>query len=735
MQEISKIYDFIDKKIKISTGKIVTLAQSSVLLNLGGTTLLAVLTVDKEDSDLDFFPLSVEYIEKMYARGVISTSPFKKREGLPSDDAIIKARQVDHSIRSLFPKGFKKQVSIVLTVLSYDQINDPEPLALLGSSLCAMLANIPFYGPASGIVVCVDQNKDIILNPSAEGREEYLSEFFISGTDSKILNIEGWAKEIEESMMFSILEKSLLQIQEVNQIQKDFYRLVKGVDFFIPKNEEINLPVDKELIEYIDKNYRNQIEDIVFSEEKFDRDLSTKVLVSEIKSNFENILNEQQKSIITENSSPELLNEINQTTLYSASESDISKAVDYVARKILRDSILYHEKRRLGRGLLQIRPMYAEIDTIPYVHGSALFSRGLTQSLSIVTLGSLNNGLLIESMEGEETKRFMHHYNMPMYTTGEAGRFSYHPGRREIGHGAIGENALKNMIPSENEFPYTIRIVSEILTSNGSTSMAATCSSSMALMAAGIPMKEPVAGISVGLVTEDNNESNYKLLLDIEGIEDFYGDMDFKVAGTKNGITSIQYENKLKGVSIDILKEAFLIARDGRLQVLEVMNKVISNSRKNLPENAPVVESLQIDQDDIGALIGPGGKNIKELISKSTDFAKNKVDISIEDTGKVLVTAFNKAQMDYVKNYISTNFAGAELGKIYEGVIASVTNYGVFVDVSTKITGLCHISEISNKRLSSLELQKMFKVGQKVKVKVIKIDGEGRINFSMKGLN
>jgi polyribonucleotide nucleotidyltransferase len=339
---------------------------------------------------------------------------------------------------------------------------------------------------------------------------------------------------------------------------------------------------------------------------------------------------------------------------------------------------------------------------------------------------------MIDDMEGESTKTFMHHYNMPPYASGETGRFNYHPGRREIGHGAIGENALRNMIPSTDVFPYTIRVVSEIMNSNGSTSMGATCASSMALMAAGVPLKAAVAGIGVGLITDAENEDNYKLLLDIEGIEDFYGDMDFKITGTTEGITAIQYENKLRGVKLDILKKAVRLAQKGRLEVLEVMNKVINAPKSELAPTAPMVDTVEIKQDRIGELIGPGGKNIKELIAKAEAHSNKPVDININDEGKVTITASNKAQMDFVKDTIEVMFAEPEIGKEYEGVVDRVMPYGLFINVTSAISGLLHVSEMFKERVNA-DLAKMFKEGDKVKVAILKVE-DGRLNFTMKGL-
>lgn len=714
---VEKTYKVGNAEVKLSTGKIANLAAGSVVLEMGGTTLLATVTVDKVDASQDFFPLSVEYIEKMYARGAINGSKYQKREGSPTEEAIIKARQVDHSIRSLFPKGFKKAVTVILTVLSYDEVNDPEILAVFGASTALMLTGVPYYGPSSSVVACVDDVQNVIINPEAGDREGYMAEFLLSGLDDKFLNIEGWAKEVVEEKMDDILDKSIAVIKEMNDVQRDFVAMVfekngkPNLGIVIDESVNIELLAPEELITYIkDKNYE-EIKKALFV--KKDKDTNRN----------------DNLQVIKDQLATELKDE-NGEAKYIA--MDISNAVEYVARKVLRESILKEGKRVTDRGLDEIRPLEAEVDVLKTVHGSALFQRGLTQSLSIVTLGSQSMEQTLEEMEGEYKKSFMHHYNMPGYASGESSRYNYRPGRREVGHGAIGENALKNMVPSSEVFPYTIRVVSEIMTSNGSTSMAATCAASMALMAAGVPMKEAVAGIGVGLITEDGNEDSYKLILDIEGIEDFYGDMDFKVTGTKNGITAIQYENKLRGVKLSILKEAFRLAKFGRAKVLEVMNSAISAPREKLSPNAPIIEQIQIKVDQIGELIGPGGKNIKELVQKGKDqFDGKNLDVTVEQDGIVTVTASHRAQMDYVKGLVTDMFATAVLGEEYNGTVDKIMPYGIFVNVSPNITGLAHVSEITDVR--NPDVSKMFKEGDKVKVKVLKLE-EGRVSFTMKGI-
>lgn len=713
MRETKKTYDLNGTELEISTGKLATLSSGAVLLKMGGTSVLATTSIDKKDAEQDFFPLSVEYIEKMYARGAISGSRFEKREGFPSEEAIIKARQVDHSIRSLFPKSYRKPVMVVLTVMSYDQENDPEILAVFGASLSLLLSGAPFYGPSSSVVTCIKEDGSIVLNPKVSQHENLKAEFLISGLDDRALNMEGWGIEIPEDIMDKTLDSANEVIKRMNEIQLDFVKEA-GVELNNQIVKEADLPVSEELITRIKTEKSEEIKKALFVEK--DKDTNRGENLRVIKDSlFEEISKEGVKEGEEE------------VTPYH-----IDLGVEYVARKILRMAAMEEGKRVTKRGLEDIRDLSAEIDILPTVHGSALFCRGLTQSLSIVTLGSLAKEQMIDEMEGESTKRFMHHYNMPPFSTGEAGRYSYKPGRREIGHGAIGENALRNMIPSEEEFPYTIRVVSEILTSNGSTSMAATCASSMALMAAGVPIKQQVAGIGVGLITNDQNEDDYKLLLDIEGIEDFYGDMDFKVTGTSNGITAIQYENKLRGVKLEVLKKAFRLAQKGRMQVLEVMNKAISEPRKEISPTAPIVDSITIKQDSIGMLIGPGGKNIKEIVAQSSEYGSNPADINIDDSGKVMITASNKSQLDFVKNYISDMLGEAEINKVYEGIVDRIMPYGVFVDVTSNISGLLHISEIFEKP-GNFDLTKVFTEGERIKVKVVKIE-DGKVSFSIKGV-
>ncbi len=705
MEEYKQIFKIAGKDVEISTGKLAPFAQGKVLVKMGGTALFATVSVDKKEAGLDYFPLSVEYLEKMYARGAVSGSRYKKREGLPSDEAVIKAREVDHSLRSLFPKSFKRGVSVLLTVMSYDGENDPQSLTVLGASLALMQAGLPFAGPCASVVVGVDKDQNLIINPSAEERGSYVGEFIVSGVDGKILSLEGWGQELSEEKMDEVLDKSMAEIININKQQNEFISKV-GKSLDIDASLYPNIPAPQEVIDWVKAEKYDDIKDALFNS-KVERGEQLEIITKELS---------------TKNSEKE-----------NPFESmDLNQAIDYVCRRILRDGILKEDKRVSGRKLEEIRSLSGEIDVLPTVHGSALFNRGQTQSLSIVTLAPKSSELLVDEMEGESSKTFMHHYNFPPYSTGEAGRYNFHPGRREIGHGMIGENALKNMIPSEADFPYTIRVVSEILGSNGSTSMAATCASSMALMAAGVPIKDQVAGIGVGLITEDDNEDKYKLILDIEGIEDFYGDMDFKVCGTKNGITAMQYENKLQGVKLDVLKKAFRVAKDGRMQVLQVMNSVIPEPKGSLPANAPIVETVSIREDQIGELIGPGGKNIKGLVEDSLQYGKTEADISIDDFGVVMISASNREQMDYLKSRINSMFKRAEVGDEFDGKVDKVAAFGMFVkDVNSNVSGLVHISEITNAFISSID--NIFHDGDEVRVKVKGIE-DGKISLTMKGI-
>lgn len=695
--------DLPEGAITLETGVWAPLAAGAVKVTQGGTTLFAAVTIEDTESEQDFFPLSIEYVERLYAGGIISSSKFLKREGSPNDSSVTKARQVDHSIRPLFPKGFRKPVLIVLTVMSFDGEHNPESLAVLGASAAVMLAGIPFAGPASSVVVAVDQKGEMLVNPSLKHGEEHAqAEFVLSGITGKLLNFEGWGKEVSEETMDKVLDTALDRIKILNDAQLAF---VKGIAK--PQMSYSELPVKQEVLDYIEANHKEDIKKAIYM---FDREENGRQIA----------LASVRKLVAEKLITPEA----------DVTDFDVEMAVDYVGKKIMRAGVLSEEKRLSGRKLDEIRPITASVDVLPTVHGSAMFTRGLTQSVSIVTLGPAKLNQIMEGMGGETEKGFMHHYNMPSFASGEAKKFQYRPGRREIGHGAIGENALRYIVPSQEEFPYTVRVVSEIISSNGSTSMAATCASSMALMAAGVPLKAAVAGVGVGLITDDQNPDNYKLLLDIEGVEDFWGDMDFKVTGTSTGITAIQFETKLKGVSPDILKKAFRLSKTGRAHVLGEMAKAIQAARPEVAPNAPRVEVVMVPVDMIGEIIGPSGKNIKALTEAAEKLAPDfKLDIEIEQDGRVLISSANKAQRDFVVNQLQANTMEPEIGKVYTGIIDKVMPYGAFVDISARISGLIHVSELADGFVK--DPGDVVSEGQEVKVKLIKIEN-GKQSFSIK---
>lgn len=695
IEEKKTSIEFNGEELIFSTGKLAPRADATVKVQIGETVVLAIVTVDKEDTQLDYFPLSVEYIEKFYAGGIISGSRFVKRERRPSDEAVLKARQVDHSIRSLFPKGFKKAVSVIITVMSYDDVHDPADLAVTAASSALMLSSAPFEGPSASVSIGVDENGEMIVNPKNGQAENLSAHYIMSFKEDRLLNIEGYSDEMSEDDMDKMLDLGAESVKPLLDVQKKMTK-----EFGKEKMTFEEKVVSEEVLKYVEDTFGDEIQKAIYEENR-------KELLSEVTNS------------IVEKKEGEI------------SKLDASRAVEYLARKIMRKAILEEEKRASDRTLDEIRNLSVETGVLPRVHGSALFSRGITQAMSIVTLGSTRLSQTLESFEGEETKRFMHHYNGPNYSFGDAGRFSYYPGRREIGHGHITENAFKKTIPAEEEFPYTIRVVSEILAQNGSSSMAAACGTSLALMDAGVPVKAPVAGIAIGLVTDEEDDSKYKLLTDMQDLEDFYGDMDFKVVGTANGVNAIQLDNKLQGIPLSIIKEAFRKSRDARLKVLEEMNKVISEPRSELSEHAPKVETIKIDPTKIGELIGPGGKVIRGIIEESEEFGE--VDVDIQEDGNVYVTAVNKEARDKVLELIDELFEEVEIGKVYEGEVDRVENYGAFVKVSKNISGLVHVSELAEGFVK--DVNKHVKVGDKVKVKVIGVDDMGRIKMSMKSVD
>ncbi|MBD3363481.1 polyribonucleotide nucleotidyltransferase [Candidatus Dojkabacteria bacterium] len=693
MQKFEKTFSLNGEDITITMGNFGFRADSAVMVQKGETVVMVFVTVDSKESDLDYFPLSVNYMEKFYAGGVISGSRFIKREKRPSDDAIIKGRVIDRAMRPLFPDGFKRSVSIVINVMAYDEKNDPAILGANAASLAVHLSSIPFDGPVSSVKIGTDENGELIVDPDETMMKDSQLNAVISSTKDTITQLEIEGDEIPEEKMASAFEVAFEKAQEWNDIMEEIQK-EKGKE----KLEYNENKVDEELVKKYKKEYKKEIEKALFDDK-----------------NRNDMLDEIHNKAIEEKDE-------------DVSNSDIINAFQYIEKSITREYLL-EGKRLSGRDFDEIREIQIESPFLPRVHGSAMFRRGKTQALSITTLGSMRLAQMSESYEGESEKRYMHHYVGPNYSYGDAGRFSFYAGNREIGHGALAEKAVKKVLPSEEEFPYAIRVVSEILSQNGSTSMAATCGSCLALMDAGVPIKTPVAGISIGLITKDKEQKKYQLLTDVQDVEDFFGDMDFKVCGTKDGISAIQMDTKLKGVKLEILQEALKPAKSARLKILDIYKEVLPEPRSELKEYAPRCKVITINKEKIGDLIGPGGKTIKAIL-ESVD---NKVEINIEDDGQVTLTAVDQGAMKQAEEKINEIVAEPEIGKIYEGEVDKITSFGAFVDVSPAISGLVHISEITDGYVK--DVSKHLKVGQKVKVKLIDIDNEGRLKLSMKEAN
>lgn len=683
--------EFAGQTLTIQTGELAPRADASVLAQLGETVVLATVSVSKNDTQLDYFPLTIEYIEKYYAGGIISGSRFIKRERFPSDRAILVARQVDHAIRPLFPNGFKKEVNVILTLLAYDGVNNPEALTLTAASTALLMSSIPFSGPASSVMIGLKSDQ-LILNPEVHDEDdtELDMSMVVACNEGNILNIEGWADEVSEDKMDEVLDLALSETKRLNEFQVSF---------------------TKDLLQ----------EKIVFEESVVDPATVEKVISSH---------GEEIKSALYDRGNRDELRDSIIEKLVDAreedDETDYRTVVEYIMKKYMREGVLKEEKRASGRSLTDVREITIKPDYLPRVHGSALFQRGLTQVVSIVTLGSTRLEQQSESYMGEESKSFMHHYTAPNYSVGEAGRFSYYPGRREIGHGAIGENALLKMLPNTDDFPYTIRVASEVMSQNGSSSMASTCGTSLALMQAGVPLKAHVGGVSIGLVTNDDL-SDFKLLTDIEGLEDFYGDMDFKVTGTTKGITAIQLDSKLHGVPVHMLKEALRQSRDGRLLIIEKMTTALPKPNGAVSAYAPKVAKVSVDPTRIGELIGPGGKVIK-AITESTG-----VDIDIQEDGDVFLAGPNEEAVGKALKMIKDIVLEVEPGEIYEAEVVKLMPFGAFANITPSVSGLIHVSEMADTFVK--DPSTIVKEGDKVTVRIKGIDESGKISLSMKEID
>ena len=687
------------RELTIETGKIAGLANGSVVVKYGDTVVMANVTASKEPKEgVDFFPLSVDYEEKLYAVGKIPGS-FTKREGKPSDKAILTSRAIDRPLRPLFPKDFRNDVCVTTTVLSVEQDNSPEVCAMIGASAALAISDIPFNGPTAAVAVgWVDG--EIVINPTVAQRERSRLTATVAGTLEKITMIEAGADEIPNETMLEAIKKAHEEIKNVCHFIADIQAEIGK-----PKFEYKSFAVDPEFYQEIVANFKDRMYQDVQATDKEVRDANIDKITEDI------------TAYVTEKYGENVAEE---------RKADIADSVHDLEKACVREMILEEHKRPDGRKIDEIRPLSCEIDVLPRVHGSAIFTRGQTQVMSVVTLGMKSEEQMLDGIDEETGKRYMHQYNFPSYSVGEA-RPSRGPGRREIGHGALAEKALVPVLPSEEEFPYAIRVVSEVLSSNGSTSQASICGSTLSLMAAGVPIKKPVAGISTGLVTDKNDKSRYIMLTDIQGIEDFFGDMDFKVGGTKDGITAIQVDIKIDGLTYDIIKEAFERTKVARDYILdEIMLPVISEPRKEVSKYAPKIMTSKISVDKIKDVIGPGGKMINKIIDATG------VKIDIEEDGSVCVYSSDMEAAKKAMKMIETIAREIEVGGIYDGVVTKIMSFGAFVDIGGGKEGLLHISKISSKRVEKVE--DVLSVGDEVTVKVYEIDNQGRINLTMKDL-
>jgi polyribonucleotide nucleotidyltransferase len=678
-----------DRPLKIETGKLANQADSSVTVRYGDTVVLVTTCVGKPGQDnVDFVRLTVDYEERHYAVGKIPGS-FIRREGRPSEQATLTARLTDRSLRPLLSKGLSNEVQIVITVLSTDQENAPDILALIGASASLMLSSVPFNGPVGAVRVGYI-NGNFVINPTLLQLNDSLIDVVVASTKDAVVMVEAEGKEASEELFLEAIKIGHVTNQEIIKIQAEL-RQVCGK----PKLELKIGGAAPELVAAVTSGFGDKFTQAIAQGDKVEREEVVEAVKQEVIDKLKD----------------------------SFPEADIEKVVEDQIKKTVRKIILEKKMHVDGRQHTEVRPLSSEVGLLPRTHGSALFTRGRTQVLTITTLGSLRQEQLIDGLGLEETKRFMHHYNFPPFSTGEAKRMGT-PGRREIGHGALAERALIPIIPGDKDFSYTIRLVSEVLSSNGSTSMASVCASTLALMDAGVPIRAPVAGIAMGLVSGENNE--YVVLTDIEGLEDAYGDMDFKVAGTTKGITAIQLDIKLQGVSQQILSDALKQAHEARLFILDNMTRAIAASRSELSPYAPRVYKLNIDPSKIGALIGPGGKTIRSIIDET------KVTIDVENDGSVVIGSQNEESAKKAIEMIEGLTREVEVGAIYTGKVTRVTNFGAFVEVLPKKEGLVHISELADYRVAKVE--DVVKEGDEITVKVTDIDHMGRINLSRRAV-
>lgn len=692
--------DFCGRGITVETGEIAKQADGAVIIRYGDTVTLSTACASNQAKEgIDFFPLTVSFEEKLYSVGKIPGG-FLRREGRPSEHATLTARMIDRPIRPLFAEGFRNEVQVVNTVLSVDQDASPEMAAMFGASLALCISDIPFNGPIAGVKVG-RINGELVANPTVAQMEESDIDLTVAGTAQALNMVEAGAKEVSEEDMLAALMFGHEQIKKLCAFQEEIVAACGK------EKREIELyAVDETIDREVRANFEAQIRAAVSIKEKLERYGKIDDLTDEA---VEMIANKEYESEKDQNNAVKQAREICRGI-----------EADEVRRLIIEDKV-----RPDGRQIDEIRPLNSQVDLLPRVHGSALFTRGETQVLSTTTLGALNDNQIIDDLTVVDSKRFMHHYNFPPYCVGETGRMG-NPGRREIGHGALGERALAQVLPSVDEFPYTIRTVADVMESNGSSSQASICAGTMSLMAAGVPIKAPVAGIAMGLIMDDNS-GKYTVLTDIQGMEDHFGDMDFKVAGTKNGITALQMDIKVTGITKNIFEEALAQAHKARLEILDNMLACIPSPREQLSPYAPKIAMMNIDPDKIKDVIGPGGKMINEIIARC-----DNVKIDIDDDGKVVIYHNDYDTIEKAKQMISDIVRVAKVGDVYAAKVVRLEKFGAFVNLFGNTDGLLHISKISHHRVDKVE--DVLKLGDIIDVKVTEIDNKGRINVSAKAL-
>ena len=682
--------DLAGRELSVEIGKIAELASGSAILRYGDTMVMVNVSKSAKPRDgIDFFPLSVVYEEKLYSVGKIPGG-FLKREGKPSEKAILTSRLIDRQIRPLFPKGFRNDVQVVATVLSVDQDCTPDIVAMIGSSVALSISEIPFNGPTGSVLIGLVDGA-FVVNPTAEQREKSSMHLVVSGTKDAIMMVEAGGDEIPDNLM---LEAILFAHEEIKKVVAFIEEIAAAVgkEKMEVELHKINEEVEKAVREFATDKMKEAVKTI----EKLERMEKMDAVKEETFAHFEDILEEFGE--------------------------DIDETLHLIIKEEVRKLIVHENIRPDNRRPDEIRPIWCDNGFIPRAHGSGLFTRGQTQVMTITTLGALGDVQILDGLDEEESKRYMHHYNFPAYSVGEA-RPSRGPGRREIGHGALAERALEPVIPSKEEFPYAIRLVSEVLSSNGSTSQGSVCGSTLSLLDAGVPIKDMVAGIAMGLIKDDEKVA---ILSDIQGMEDHLGDMDFKVAGTENGITAIQMDIKIAGIDEEVLRNALTQAKAGRIHILNEMRKTISAPKPELSKYAPKIVTMNINPDKIRDVIGPGGKVITKIIEETG------VKIDIEQTGEVFIAGVDSDMIKLAQKLINDIVAEAEVGQTYTGKVTRIMNFGAFVEILPGKEGLLHISHIAHERVAKVE--DVLNIGDEVTVKVTEIDEKGRVNLSRKEL-